>query len=167
MSEKKIIIGRLGAPYSIKGWMKLFSFTEPMENILNYSDWVIGFEPNWQTFYLEGIKLQGKGFLVKIQGCQTPEQARAYTNALVAVERKQLPSLSADDFYWTDLEGLNVINTENVHLGIVTHLVATGANDVLVVRADKRERLIPYIKNVISEVDIEKQRIVVEWSADF
>jgi 16S rRNA processing protein RimM len=166
-SAKKVIIGRLGAPYGIKGWMRLISFTEPMENILNYSDWVIGIEPDWQPLHLEGIKLQSKGFLIKLQDCQTPEDTRAYTNAMVAVERKQLPTLSDDAFYWADLEGLQVINTENIHLGVVHHILATGANDVLVVKSDKQERLIPYTKNVIFEVDMEKHRIVVEWDADF
>jgi 16S rRNA processing protein RimM len=162
-----VVVGRLGRVYGIKGWLKLHSFTEPLENILEYKRWfILSQSGEWEPANLEEIKMHGQAMLVKLIGCETPEQAQVYTNADIGVTRDQLAVLAADDYYWSDLEGLKVINQQGIELGIVTRLMATGANDVLVVKGEK-ERLLPYIRQVVLGVDLQQGLIRVDWEEDF
>lgn len=161
-------MGCLGSPYGVHGWLKLYSYTQPIDNILNYPQWYLQTETGWQLITSVETQTQphGKYIRVKIAGCDSPEQARLYTNALIAVTRDQLPELADGEYYWSDLEGLSVVNTRGVALGQVDHLFSTGANDVMVVKGE-RERLLPYIKNVVLEVDLVQKKMVVEWDEDF
>ena len=84
----------------------------------------------------------------------------------VAVSRDDLPQAGANEWYWTDLIGLAVVNTAGDELGRVARIVRTGANDVLVVEGE-RERLIPFIEDVVREVDLAAGVVRVDWSADF
>src|SRR5262245_25823620 len=132
-----VVIGRLGKPFGVKGWLKLHSFTEPAENIFTYSTWHLQQSGIWSPARIEGHKIQGLSLLVKFVGCDTPEQAQGYTNTHIAIERQQLPSLEEGNYYWADLEGLSVINQQGILLGQVMGLLDTGANDVLIVKGDK------------------------------
>lgn len=163
-----VVVGRFGSPHGIHGWLKLFSYTQPIDNLLNYPNWYIQTKSGWQS--LERIEThtdaQGKYIRVKLAGCDSPEQARMYTNGLIAVTRDQLPSLAEGDYYWSDLENLEVTNTQGVSFGRVDHLLSTGSNDVLVIKGE-RERLIPYISDVVLEINLEQGRILVDWNEDF
>lgn len=164
-----VVVGRVGSPYGVRGWMKLSSYTQPAENILQYKRWFIQISDDWQPVDMVNLQTQvsDDGYIrIKLPHCESPEAARTYTNLLIAVTQDQLPVLSEGDYYWSDLEGLNVVNTAGELFGQVDHLFATGANDVLVVKGDK-ERLLPYIKDVILKVDLEKGQILVDWDADF
>jgi 16S rRNA processing protein RimM len=164
-----IIVGRFGSPYGIKGWIKVISFTDPTEKILDYSPWQINQEGKWQLINIVTGKLHGKNIIVSIADCTNPEQVRVYTNCEIAVERSQLPEPAEDEYYWVDLLGLTVINTQQEILGKVERLFETGANDVLVVTDAKtgKQRLIPYIKHVIIEVNLAAKRIIVNWESVF
>ncbi len=157
-----IVIGKLGRPHGILGWLKLISFTDPMENIFQYGDWCIERQGQWQPIAYEDYEIRSKLLLIKFADCNNPEQASRYTNAPLAITREQLPTLAKDEYYWTDLEGLTVINTEGTILGKIDHLLATGANDVMVVIGEK-EILIPYISSVVSSVDLQQGQIIVAW----
>jgi 16S rRNA processing protein RimM len=109
---------------------------------------------------------KGGHIRIKFPGCDNPETARLYGNLLIGVTRDQLSALSLGEHYWSDLEGLAVTNKAGILLGKVSHLFSTGANDVLVVKGD-RERLLPYINDVVIEVDPEKNQMIVDWDADF
>ena len=76
-------------------------------------------------------------FLLRIKDCDTPETAKTYTNQTIAVDRSQLSETEENEYYWSDLEGLRVINQAEVELGHVDHLINTGANDIFVVKAKK------------------------------
>lgn len=167
--HKMIVVGRIGSPHGIQGWMKLFSYTHPLDNILHYTNWFIEAPDGWQPLDRENIQTQitSDGHIrIKFMHCETPESARLYTNLLISIPREQLPTLSLGDYYWSDLEGLQVVNTAGAIFGRVDHLFETGANDVLVIKGD-RERLVPYIKDVVLKVDLEGGRILVDWDADF
>lgn len=163
-----LIVGRLGRPHGIKGWLKVYSFTDPLENLFNYSEWFLGQNNEFsQTIRYDEWLLQNTLFLVKLPGCDTPEQAKEYTNLDIAIPRDLLPELDANDYYWTDLEGLKVISSQDqTELGTLDHLFSTGSNDVMVVKGDK-ERLIPYIKNVVVEVNVAEGYLVVDWDKNF
>ena len=160
-----VVLGRVSGIFGVRGWIKIFSETDPKENILRYSPWYLG-EDGAPCKLIDG-KPQGKTIVVRLEGCEDRDQAAALMGQQIAVRRNQLPPPSAGEFYWIDLEGLRVETLEGVDLGRVSHLFATGANDVLVVRGD-RERLLPFSwDDVIKAVDFDEQRIRVDWDPEF
>lgn len=157
-----LVIGRIGAPYGIHGWVKVISFTEPRENILNYRPWLLSINGAWQPIdWIQG-KPHGAGIIAQLAGYNAPETVRQLVNADIGIERAQLPELPAGEYYWADLEGLTVVNAQDVTLGTVAYLFATGANDVIVVKG-KKEVLIPYIPQVVLAIDLEQQLMRVDW----
>lgn len=159
-----ITVGEIGSTYGIKGWVKVRPFTEFNESILEYSPWYIGSENQWQVLDVEAAKLHGKGVVAKLKGFDTPEQAKILAGKLVAIERAKLPPLPQNQFYWADLIGLSVFNQSGVFLGKVMYLLETGSNDVIVIK-DKHEQAIPYLPDVVLEVNLNEQKIIVNWDA--
>ncbi|MDH5232144.1 MAG: ribosome maturation factor RimM [Gammaproteobacteria bacterium] len=170
-SDEKIVLGQISGIYGVKGWVKVFSFTNPKENILDYKRWFISPANRSQTRHWQSIELidgrrQGKGVIAQIKGYDDREQARLLMGWEIAVNRDDLPKLDADEYYWTDLEGLQVRNLDGVELGKIDHLFATGANDVIVVQGE-RERLIPFIQGqVIYKIDLNTREMIVDWSPE-
>lgn len=168
-----VVLGQLGKVHGIKGWLRLNSFTEPLENILDYAPLRAEIEKNWQILEIDQFRQQPNRLLVHFKGYDNPEVSRSLTGLELWVEKKELPQLDAGEYYWRQLEGLKVVNQHGLLLGQVSKLLETGANDVLVVApnqdsVDERERLIPYLLNsVIAEVDLDKQTIKVDWEADY
>jgi 16S rRNA processing protein RimM len=109
---------------------------------------------------------QGKGFAARVDLAGDRDQAARLTGAAIVVALDRLPPTAPNEYYWASLEGLQVATTGGADLGRVAYLFATGANDVMVV-AGERERWVPFIPDVIREVDIEAGRIVVDWDPDF
>ena len=164
--DRLVTLGRISGLHGVQGWLKIYSDTRPRENILNYSPWYLQRGQGWEKWIPENGRRQGKLVVAKLQGCNDREAARELMEAVIAVHRSQLPE-TADEFYWADLEGLQVVTTQGVELGRVSHLFETGANDVLVVRGD-RERLLPWIwEQVIQDVNLEQGRIIVDWDLEF
>lgn len=152
----------------MQGWVKLYSDTQPKENILTYQPLYLMQNGQWVEWQLERGRPQGKTVVAKFSGCNDRESARALIGLDIAVKRSQLSqSMESGEYYWTDLEGLTVINREGIILGQVDYLFETGSNDVLVVKGE-RERMIPYIwQQVVLEVDLLKGQIIVDWDVDF
>jgi 16S rRNA processing protein RimM len=167
--HKSVIIGSLGRAFGVQGWLHVNSFTDPKENILKLIPWQINRNGIWQSLTIETSRHQGNDIVVKLADCSDRDIASTYTNCQIAIPRKQLPTLTKNEYYWTDLEGLKVINHENLELGIVESLFATPANDIMIVKTDmsKKQHLIPFIKNVIREVDLENRAIYIAWDKDF
>jgi 16S rRNA processing protein RimM len=167
--DEMVIVGRVGSTHGVRGWLKLQSYTQPTDNILHYPRWFIQNHDDWLPVDMATLSIDpgNNGHIrIKFAGCENPETARLYTNLLIGVTKDQLPALSQGDYYWSDLEGLTVINNDGIMFGQVSHLFSTGANDVLVVKGD-RERLLPYTTDVILAVDLDKGEIRVDWDADF
>lgn len=157
-----VIIGSFGKSFGVNGWIKVHSFTDPQNNILNFRPWLVQVSGCWQNIYLEDSQENIKSIVVKLPGCDSPEAVNNFTNAKIGVWRKQLPQLPENEYYWTDLIGLKVVNLQQVELGVVQELMATGANDVLVV-VGKQRQLIPYISHVVIRVDLEQKIMHVDW----
>lgn len=169
-----VILGTLGAVYGIKGWLKINSFTDQAEGIFEYQPWLIGQEGNWQNVDVAQWRWHNKGLIAKFANIDDRDAAQQLVGRKIAVSAEQLPELPEDEFYWRDLVGLQVLNTENYHMGTVSQMLPTVSNDVLVVTANsndafgKRERLIPFIQSqYVVAVNMEEQRITVDWPADF
>lgn len=158
-----IIIGKLGSTYGIHGWIKLRTYTEYGENVLEYLPWHIKENNTWTPVTLESGRMHGKDIIAKLQGYDTPEKARLLTGSDIAILRSQLPRLDENEYYWSDLIGLSVIDQHKATLGKVIYLMETGSNDVLVVKGNK-EHAIPWIMGkVITSIDLEKKEIHVNW----
>ena len=168
-----LVVGKLMSPFGIKGWLKLYSHTQPIENIASYSPLWMKQGDRWQPISLEHVQRHGKGLVAKIKGCDNRDQTPAFIGCELAIKRDQLPALEQGDYYWSQLEGLKVITTAGEFLGVVDHLLETGSNDVLVVHPaagsiDQEERLIPYLwEDVVTRVDLTSGEMTVDWDKDF
>lgn len=166
-TKKLITVGRIGSPHGVKGWVKVNSFTEPLENILNYQPWQLSKDGRYQSIKIINSRQQNKILIVQLENCNDRDLASTYTGAEVVVERSKFAELPADEYYWTDLEGLTVSTQTGQLLGTVESVFATGANDVLVVVGDKKH-LIPFLlQQVILNIDLAAKTIVVDWDPDF
>jgi len=172
--EKKIILGKVGAVYGIKGWLKIHSFTDETEAILDYFPWSLKLGNNTQTVEITDWRKHNKILIVKVAGIDDRDEAQALVGSEILTNEAALPELSQDDFYWRDLIGMSVVTNKGYDLGVVTDMMETGANDVLVVKANlkdgfsKKERLIPYLfEQVIESVSIENKQICVDWDPGF
>jgi len=172
--EKKIILGKVGAVYGIKGWLKIHSFTDETEAILDYFPWSLKLGNNTQTVEITDWRKHNKVLIVKVAGIDDRDEAQAFVGSEILTNEAALPELSEDDFYWRDLIGMSVVTNKGYDLGVVTDMMETGANDVLVVKANlkdgfsKKERLIPYLfEQVIESVSIENKQICVDWDPGF
>ena len=182
-ASEKVLLGRITGVYGVKGWVKVFSYTDPMEAIVDYNPWLIRAEnrknARWSKVKLKAGKRHAKTVVAKLENCNDRDAAMAYIGTEIAIEQQQLEELTEEnEFYWRDLIGLRVINQQDVELGVVKSLMETGANDVLVVvseidtedGANKEtvERLIPWtLNNAIIAVDLEHKVIEVDWDPDY
>ena len=160
---QSIILGRIGAPQGIHGWLRITSHTSPPANILKYTTWQIKRGSSWSTLTPEDTKTQGNKLLAKLPDCDTPEAAKQWTNTLIAIHHHELPDLPGDEFYWNDLINCQVITTEGHPLGVVTQLLETGANDVLIIQGKNQRHLIPYTDDTVQHIDLSNQLITVHW----
>ncbi|WP_273149088.1 ribosome maturation factor RimM [Methylophaga thiooxydans] len=169
-SEEFIPVGKISGAFGIKGWVKVFSFTDPRTNILEYSPLFLSRQGEWIEIKVAGGHLQGKGVVMGIANVTDRDQVQPLIGSELAIKKEQLEPAEEDEFYWSDLQGLTVMNLDDETLGQVDHLLETGANDVLVVKAkgDNTERLIPFVmEDIVKAVDLDKQLIQVDWSKDY
>lgn len=169
--QEKIIVGKISGVYGVKGWLKIYSYTEPREGITQYRPWYLkqsGMnQGRWQEVRLEQGKRHAKTVIAKLEGFDDRNESMMLTGAIIGIDPELLDSSKGDVYYWRELIGLRVINQQGVELGWVEKLIETGANDVLVVTGDKdsaRERLIPWtLGHSVVEVDLEQKTILVDW----
>ncbi len=164
-----VIMGKIAAPYGVLGWVKVLPDTEAVDGLLQYATWQVGREDDWQSYVPVNAKVHNDVLLVKLRGVDDRDAALVLKGKLVAVPRDELPIPGKDEYYWSDLIGLNVKNLQEIDFGEVTDVFETGANDVLVVtdKVTKQERLIPFVGQVVLNVDLDAKRIQVDWDADF
>jgi 16S rRNA processing protein RimM len=165
MSDKQVALGYISAVHGIKGWVKIHSWTRPMEAILDYQPWLLGDEKR-PVNIVDGRK-QGKGLAALLPDMADREQATSLVGQQISVNRDQLPATDKNEYYWSDLEGLEVHTLSGEVLGRVERLMETGANDVLVIRGE-REHLVPFVQGqYVTRVDLEGGRMDVDWDPEF
>jgi len=162
-----LVMGRIARPYGIKGWLHIATYTELPENLLEYQPWYLHRQGHWQAAELVNGRHHGTGLVVQLAGCNDRDAAEALKGTEIGIYREQLPASADDEYYWNDLVGLQVILKDNRVLGIVDHLIETGANDVLVVKGEQ-EFLVPFLQGqVIETVDLEAREIRVDWDPEY
>lgn len=160
--DRRITVGRIAGLFGVRGWVKVYSHTRPREAILNYNPWLVVVGGTERTVALAEGRPQGKGVIARLEGITDRDQAAPLVGADIAVNREQLPALTANEYYWAELEGARVMDQRGTELGRVSYLFETGAQDVMVVRGE-RERLIPFGATVIKRVDLTNGVIHVDW----
>jgi 16S rRNA processing protein RimM len=174
-ADDVVTLGRVVGVFGIKGWVKVRSYSRPPDGILGYKQWLIGAEGDWQSVVLLGGRPHGKGIIASLEGYADRDQATALVGADIGIAMAELPSLAAGEYYWAQLQGLRVRDLAGIDLGVVSHLLETGANDVMVVVAEpgksestaSPDRLIPYTPSVVNRVDLDAGVIVVDWDWNF
>ena len=168
MSEQAsalIQLGFVGAPFGVRGWVKLRSHTDPPERLLEHRSLRIGQGSVWQNYRIEASGRSGGALTVKLAGVEDRDQAQALRGAQVCVPRSELPQRDDKDFYRADLIGCEAVNLDGAHLGVVQHFIETPAQVLMVVRG-VQEFWIPAVPQHLRRVDLEARRVVVDWSAD-
>lgn len=172
-AAKRVLLGRIHGAFGVRGELKLESFTDPVRGILRYQPWILR-DARGGERELSGARGRetAKGLVATLPGIEDRDAADALRGTEVWVPRSALPPPAAGEYYWVDLEGLRVVNLEGVDFGTVSHLFATGANDVLVAQGSEpgnaRERMIPFLQpDVVRSVDFDAGVVTVDWDADF
>lgn len=164
MNDNKLIVGRINGVYGIKGWVKVFSYTDPVGNILSYQPWWIKRDGHWQAVNVLASQTPqgGKAIVAQLEGVNSRDEARALMGCDIALQRTQLPE-DPTGYYWADLVGCQVYDQHDALLGEITELVETGAHDVMRIKGEK-SFLIPFVFDAyVQNVDLEVRKITVYW----
>jgi len=161
-NNSRILIGKVSGCFGVKGWIKVFSYCEPRENITTYDSWIV----NDKVFESVESKKNGKLIVAKLKGIDDKDTALTHIGQKIEINKEQLHELDNNQYYWHDLVGLEVTNKQGVKFGTIKSLLETGAHDVVIINGD-RERIIPYIMDqTILEVNLEENSMLVDWHED-
>lgn len=167
-TSEPVVLGRIGAPFGIKGWVHVQSFSQDPDSLLDYEIWQLSIRGVWKQYKVLQAKGHGKGLVALLSSCTNRDEAALLTNAEIGIDRSFLPELPEGEYYWSDLIGLEVITENGEVLGHIDSLFETGSNDVVVVKNETREHLLPYIpEEYIIEIDLKKRQMKVRWDPEF
>ena len=166
LDEKKLLVGKINGFFGVQGWVKIFSYTKPRKNILEYQPWYFINNESYQVIEIISGREQSKTIVAQVKGIDNRDEAVQLIGKDLYINKEQLPELDDDEHYWHELTGFRVINKNEVDLGIVDYLVDTGSNHVLVTKGDT-EHWIPYFDPFLVSVDRNKKVISVDWDENF
>lgn len=162
----RILIGKVSGCFGVKGWLKIFSYSSPRDNITSYKSWII----DGRVFESVTSKKQGKLIVAKLDGIDDKDTALLMIGQKIEIDTQQLAQLDNDQFYWRDLIGVEVTNTSGIKFGKLQSILETGAHDVIFIKGaekSQRERVIPYLMgDTIVEVDLKQNTMLVDWHED-
>lgn len=170
MSNSKpqwVAMGYIKGVFGVKGWLKVSVSTEYTDSLLDYSEWRLCKDGHSQSMTVVEGKVHGDELQVKFDGIDDRDEAARLRGYTIEVDRADFAATEDNEFYWADLVGLSVTNREGVALGKVESLMETGAHDVLVIRGEYGEKLIPFVNQFVDEVSLSEQRMVVDWGMDY
>jgi len=161
-------MGRIVAPYGLKGWVRIEPYSAHPESMSTYRSWWVGRHGDWRELKVaESILQHGASLVARFEGCAERDAALALKGSELALERESLPQNANGEFYWVDLVGLKVVNVKGEKLGDVAALFENGAHPVMRVVDGETERLLPFVEQVVRQVDMAQGRIRVEWELDW
>ena len=166
LEEKKLLVGKINGFFGVQGWVKIFSYTKPRKNILEYQPWYFLDNETYKVIEITSGREQSKTIVAQVKGINNRDEALQLIGKDLYINKEQLPELDDDEHYWHELTGFRVINKNEVDLGIVDYLVDTGSNHVLVTKGEA-EHWIPYIEPFLVSVDKHKKVISVDWDENF
>lgn len=161
-----VLLGRITGLFGVRGWVRIYSYTEPREAVLGYGPWWVRQDGTWRERPLAEGRRHGKNVIARLDGYADRERAAELLGGDIGVAPDVLPAPAEGQYYWRDLEGLEVLHRDGTRLGRVAYLMETGAHDVLVTEGE-RERLIPFVPGeVVLDVDLAGGVIRVDWEWD-
>lgn len=167
MAEEFVCVGKVSGIFGVRGWIKVYSYTETRENILTYSPWTLKKGKESKEVQVIDGRRHGKTVVARLEGINDRDDAAQLNGWEIFIHADQLPKAKQGEYYWADLVGLQVKTVEGIDLGVVQQMLETGANDVVVVSGE-RERLIPFLQGqTIINIDLVAGEMVVDWDADF
>ena len=167
MVDELVSVGKVSGIFGVKGWIKVFSYTEIRENILTYSPWTLRKGKESKVVKVIDGRRHGKTIVACLQGLDDRDNAASLNGWDILINSNQLPKAKKGEYYWTDLIGLHVISVDGVDFGTVKQMLETGANDVVVVSGE-RERLIPFLQEqTIIDIDLLAGEMTVDWDPEF
>jgi 16S rRNA processing protein RimM len=164
--DRWVVLGKIGGAFGVQGWVRITSYTDPPDNILDYEHWHLRRAGQWEVVEVEDGRMTAKGVQAKLVGIDSPEAARLQVGIEIAVLRSELPKTAPGEYYWSDLEGLEALTPSGELLGRVDHFRSTPGGDIAVIRGAK-EHWIPFVKDRIVKVDLDAGRIVFDWGVDW
>ncbi|MCX8017063.1 MAG: ribosome maturation factor RimM [Rhodocyclaceae bacterium] len=170
-----IVLGRITAPYGVKGWLRLHPFGDDPASWRTMKRWWLGGNEEdfsaWRAYPLAALRPHGKAWIVKLVGIDDRSAAEGLAGSYFGAPRAELPATEADEYYWADLIGLAVVNEKQEPLGVVAEMIEAGAHAVMVVREGEGERaverLLPFVGEVVKAVEVEGGVIRVAWERDW
>jgi 16S rRNA processing protein RimM len=165
--DQHVIVGEVAGVFGVNGWVKIYSHTNPAKNILDYSPWLLTGLDGTKEFKVLFGRTHAKLIVAHLEGVDDRDKALKLKSSKITVPRDRFPPLKSGQYYWADLVGLQVTNLEGAQLGTIAEMLATGANDVIVAKAE-RERLIPFIiGQFVKEIKLDEGKMLVDWDVDF
>ena len=155
-----LVVGRIVAPWGVGGEVKVAIETDFPERFQRLERVCLGEKAT--SFVLEGARLHKGHALLKLEGCDDRDTAEKLRGQLVQIPIEEAMPLGEGEYYVYQIVGLDVWTAEGEHLGRVSEVLFTGANDVYVVQGEKGEILIPAVEDVVLEVDLAGGRLTVE-----
>jgi len=167
-----IVLGRILAPFGIRGWVKVQAYGDQPGAWCSMPSWWLAKDgdaaaEDWQAIVLQEASTHGKGLVAKFAAIDDRDAALALSGFYVGAPREALPANAEDEYYWGDLIGLAVVNETGEQLGRVRSLLESGANPVLCVADGDQERLLPFVAQVVRKVDLASGLIRVAWGKDW
>mmetsp|Transcript_17752 Transcript_17752/g.26647 ORF Transcript_17752/g.26647 Transcript_17752/m.26647 type:complete len:177 (+) Transcript_17752:246-776(+) len=174
LASDTLVIGKIGAPYGVKGWVKVTSYTHELDGVFAYTPWLLGQEQEGKEYVVDQWRTHNKGLVAKLVGVENRDDAESIKNLDISIKAEMLPELGDNDVYWRELVGMQVVTDKGYDLGTVKDMFETGANDVMLVKAKnndafgQKERLLPFLHDqVVLNVDKQAKSITVDWDPGF
>ncbi len=155
--EDFLYIGRVAKPHGVRGEIKVFPTTDDIRRY-DELDYVYIEDTKYD---IKSVKYVGKFVVLKLEGLNTVEDTLGLREKVVKIEKSRGIALEEDEYYYSDLIGLNVI-AEGEKFGVLTDIIRTGSNDVYEVKTtDDKTVLLPAIKECIKKIDIANGEMLV------
>jgi len=168
LPERLIVMGRIVAPYGLKGWVRIEPYGATPDSLSTHPSWWVGRNGDWREMKVAQSVLQhGANLVARLEGCTERDAALALKGSELALKREALPQNAKDEFYWADLVGLKVLNLKDEELGVLAELFENGAHPVMRIVDGETERLLPFVEQVVRQVELALGLIRVEWELDW
>ena len=167
-------MGRIAAPFGVQGWVRVRPSTAAVSSLLDYPQWWVGGEGDWQLCAVAEAKVQGRAVIARLEGCGNRESAAALRGRLVAVPRAALPRARENEYYWADLIGLKAVALDGKLLGKIIEIRELPAHPMLVIRPegttqdqDREDVWVPLVPQRLKAVDLAGGVATVDWDLNW
>jgi 16S rRNA processing protein RimM len=169
--HRKVVLGKIVGAFGVTGWVKVESYTDPIDNILDYPVWQLSDGEGWRPSKLITGRVTSKGVQAQLERIADRTAAERSRGILIAVERSELPQPAAGQYYWDDLIGLEAYSPAGELLGRIEDIRATAAHALLLIAglhdAKRVEHLVPLVSERLLSVDLAARRATVDWDSSW